>query len=274
MGSGENANTNPPGNTTMVTVPDLSGLSPDEATSQLQRLGLGAVINNQDGEESSAGTVVGQNPNPGEQVLEGESVSLTVGKANTENDLTSVVCLDPGHADTPSHVDEGTGLNTQDWANEPEMEIVFDIANRAKYILEAKGMEVVMTKQNVSDPVDLKQRAVIANNAHATLILHIHTDPGISNPTTFYPGASPNDWKGNYETGRKVYVDPQVQKESERLAKIFEPAVAAYLQVVAGVRSGGTMMENRGSTGTGNYGPVLNQSLGARETIACFRLPY
>jgi N-acetylmuramoyl-L-alanine amidase len=173
----------------------------------------------------------------------------------------SVVCLDPGHAATPSEIDPDTGLNTQDWINEPEIGIVYDIALRTRAILEAEGIMVVMTKNSVYEPVNLKQRAVIANNAHARLIVHIHADPDLAGPATFYPGAAPYDWKANTNTGRTAYIDPGVQARSEATAKRFHAAMAAYMLQVTGVRDGGTVVEDRGSTGTGNYGPIFSYDI-------------
>ncbi|MDY6796625.1 MAG: N-acetylmuramoyl-L-alanine amidase [Actinomycetota bacterium] len=176
-----------------------------------------------------------------------------------------VVCLDPGHANTPSHIDEETGLNTQDWVNEPEIQIVYDISLKAKQLLEERGVEVVMTKQSVYDPVDLKQRAVKANEAGAALILHIHTDPGISRPTTFYPGAGDYGWKANSDSGRRAYIDCGVQQESEHLAGIFHAAMASYMLSSTGIPDGGLIMENRGSTGTGNYGPIFSFDIWSQD---------
>ena len=172
-----------------------------------------------------------------------------------------VVCLDPGHAATPSEIDPETGLNTQDWINEPEIGIVYDIALRTQAILEAQGITVVMTKNSVYDPVNLKQRAVIANNAHARMIVHIHGDPGIAGPTTFYPGAAPYDWKANSDTGRTAYIDPVVQVRSEAAARSFHVAMSAYMQQATGVPVGGVVVENRGTTGTGNYGPIFSYDI-------------
>jgi N-acetylmuramoyl-L-alanine amidase len=175
-----------------------------------------------------------------------------------------VVCLDPGHADTPYNIDEETGLNTRDWINEPEIGIVYDIAVRAKAILESEGIRVVMTKNSVYDPVDLKQRALKANDAHARMIVHVHADPGLSRPTTFYPGASPYNWKANSDTGRTAYIDPAVQAESERVAGLFHAAMAAHMRTAVGVPDGGTVVENRGTTGTGNYGPIFSYDIWSR----------
>ncbi|RJP35663.1 MAG: N-acetylmuramoyl-L-alanine amidase, partial [Actinobacteria bacterium] len=172
-----------------------------------------------------------------------------------------VVCLDPGHADTPYEIDPETCLNTQDWINEPEMGIVFDIALRTKAILEAEGIAVVMTKNSLYDAVNLKQRAVIANQAHARMIVHIHADPGIAGATTFYPGPAPYNWKANSDSGRTAYIDPSVQAQSEAAARRFHAAMAAHMRQATGVGDGGTVVENRGATGTGNYGPIFSYDI-------------
>ncbi len=172
-----------------------------------------------------------------------------------------VVCLDPGHAATPSEIDPETGINTQDWVNEPEMSIVYDISLRAKALLEARGIRVVMTKSSVDDPVNLKRRAQIANEAGARMIVHIHADPGLSRPTTYYPGPAPYDWKANTESGRIVYMDPVVRERSEAAARRFHAAMAAHILQATGLRDGGLVVENRGTTGTGNYGPVFSYDI-------------
>ncbi len=203
------------------------------------------------------------NANPGPSASSGESPAGN-GTARGNSSPGFAVCLDPGHADTPFQIDPETGLNTQDWANEPEMSIVFDIALRAKGILESKGVRVVMTKSSLSSQVNLKQRALIANQCGAYLVVHIHTDPGISSPTTFFPGPSPNNWKANSQTGRKAYIDPSVQTRSQQLAGIFHSAMSATLQRLTGSPRGSAVMENRGATGTGNYGPLLTYDVWSR----------
>jgi len=172
-----------------------------------------------------------------------------------------VVCLDPGHAATPSEIDPETGINTQDWVNEPEMTIVYDIALRAKAILEARGVTVVMTKNSVGDPVNLKQRAQIANEAGARMIVHVHADPGLSRPATYYPGPAPYNWKANTESGRIAYIDPEVRDRSEAAARKFHAAMAACILQATGTPDGGLVVENRGTTGTGNYGPIFSYDI-------------
>lgn len=239
-----------------VTLPDLIGMTEDEAKEGLKGLGLTANITYEWNVSFERGTIFRQDPGAGEEVPVGDIVRLTVSEGGSQENNT--VCLDPGHADTPYHIDEETGLNTQDWANEPEIQIVFDIAMKAKDLLEARGVRVVMTKGSVYEPVDLKRRAVIANQAGAALVLHIHTDPGISAPTTFFPGSGEMGWKANSDSGGKAYIDARVQRESERLARVFHAAMSSYMLARYGLGGGGVIVENRGSTGTGNYGPIFS----------------
>ena len=133
----------------------------------------------------------------------------------------AVVCLDPGHADTPDNIDPDTGLNTRDWANSPEIEIVYDIASRARAILEANGVSVVMTKQSVDDPVDLETAGG-------------HRQPGLGPPLSFTsilirkspvplpstPARLPITGSANSDTERTAYIDPAVQAASEYQAPV------------------------------------------------------
>jgi len=141
------------------------------------------------------------------------------------------------------------------------MTIVYDIALRTRAILEARGVAVVMTKNSAQDPVNLKQRAVIANEANARMIVHIHADPALTRPATFYPGPAPYNWKANTESGRTAYIDPGVRDRSEATARRFHAAMAAYILQATGVADGGMVVENRGTTGTGNYGPIFSYDI-------------
>ncbi len=235
---------------------EIAGQSPDSTEQE-------SVPVAGEGQATEAGSQASSEPAPAEPAPVAPAPALTP-SSPTETPpppaptASGLVCLDPGHADTPYEIDPETGLNTMDWANEPEIEIVWDIAVRAAAILRARGVDVVLTKSSAYDPVSLKQRAVIANSAGAALVVHIHTDPGISNPTTFYPGAAPYNWKANSDSGRTAYISSAVQQASAGLAGVFHSAMAAYLAGSLGAGDGGLAMENRGSTGTGNYGPVLS----------------
>ncbi len=230
-----------------------------EVSQENQNVSGESPIFQQERADNSSGEIAesGSGANSGGSGTGGESTGSNANAVYTGY----IICLDPGHADTPYQIDAETGLNTQDWANQPEMSIVFDIALRAKGILESRGVRVVMTKSSVSAQVNLKQRAITANQCGAYLVVHIHTDPGISSPTTFFPGPAPNNWKANSQTGRKAYVDAGVQARSQKLAGLFHSAMSTTLQRLTGSPKGGVAMENRGATGTGNYGPVLTYDI-------------
>ncbi|MFD3446797.1 N-acetylmuramoyl-L-alanine amidase [Microbacteriaceae bacterium 4G12] len=104
-----------------------------------------------------------------------------------------VVCLDPGHqrkanldlepigpgaTEKKYKVTDGTeGVATK----KPEYVLSLEAAFLLKDMLEAKGMEVIMTRTSPDVNISNKERATIANEHHANLLLRIHAD-GSDNP--------------------------------------------------------------------------------------------
>jgi N-acetylmuramoyl-L-alanine amidase len=102
-------------------------------------------------------------------------------EADTESapDQAPVIVLDPGHSGKDIHsTDKQTGLIDHDYPNHPEMEECFRVAKLVQAALEKKGYRVLCTKRVVADSVSLRQRAMIAQNAGATLGVSIHDDHG------------------------------------------------------------------------------------------------
>ena len=77
------------------------------------------------------------------------------------------VVLDPGHGGRDGGTSLAYGLT--------EKEITLDIALRLGRLLEAAGLEAVMTRSD-DEGVSLRRRAAIANEAHADLFLSIHVN--------------------------------------------------------------------------------------------------
>lgn len=77
------------------------------------------------------------------------------------------VVVDPGHGGKMPGAIAKSGLREKD--------VNLDIAKRLKKLLEAQGMEVIMTRSADRD-VALAKRAEIANNAKADLFLSIHSN--------------------------------------------------------------------------------------------------
>lgn len=81
----------------------------------------------------------------------------------------SVVCIDPGH---PSETSAGNTLQN----GTTEVHIVWVVALKLKALLEAEDIKVVMTKAKETEVVTNKQRAMIANQANAAIMIRLHCD--------------------------------------------------------------------------------------------------
>lgn len=80
-----------------------------------------------------------------------------------------IVCLDPGH---PSEVSSGAEMQN----GTSEVHIAWKVALELKKILEAHGSKVVLTKSKENELVKNKDRALVANEANATLMVRLHCD--------------------------------------------------------------------------------------------------
>ena len=90
------------------------------------------------------------------------------------------ICIDPGH---PSEVGRGTKGKTVS-----EMHISWEVAKRLQKLLIAKKFRVVMTKSSEGQYVKNRERANIANNSHAALMVRLHCDAASgSGFTTYFP---------------------------------------------------------------------------------------
>lgn len=71
----------PPATATLVEVPDLKGMTADQAEDAVKALGLDDEVVEIEYAEAAAGTVIGQLPAAGDMVPEGSTVSIAVAKA-------------------------------------------------------------------------------------------------------------------------------------------------------------------------------------------------
>ena len=100
--------------------------------------------------------------------------------ASASADNRPVICLDPGH---PSEV--GRGTKGKQFT---EVHVVWVVAQLLQEKLEADGYRVVMTKPSEEAMVRNRERAEIANQAHAAPLLRLHCDAeGGSGFATYYP---------------------------------------------------------------------------------------
>ena len=81
------------------------------------------------------------------------------------------ICIDPGH---PSEVNGGATVQN----GTTEVHIAWVVALAVKQELEARGFRVVLTKSQEAELVTNKDRAFIANNAGAIVMVRLHCDTG------------------------------------------------------------------------------------------------
>lgn len=97
-----------------------------------------------------------------------------------------LVVIDPGHNYSVTDTGAvGCGLREQD--------ITFKVAEKLKPILESRGIQVIMTRNRITDNVSeesvsesLKRRAAIANEANADVFISIHCNAGGGTGTETY----------------------------------------------------------------------------------------
>jgi N-acetylmuramoyl-L-alanine amidase len=150
------------------------------------------------------------------------------------------VILDPGHGGEHFGTESATGLREKD--------LTLDLAERARRLLVAQGIEVVMTRAG-DDTLSLKQRATTANEKRGDIFVSIHLNSlepasarGIE---TFYLGpsehpdhesvaATENEHSGYSLADMRtlldgIYVDAR-RDESKRLAQSVQDAVVRRLK--------------------------------------------
>jgi N-acetylmuramoyl-L-alanine amidase len=93
--------------------------------------------------------------------------------------IAPVICIDPGH---PSEVNPG--FTVQNGTTETHIDWV--VAKRLAKLLQSKGFRVVLTKSKEKQLVRNKQRAIIANQAGAALMVRLHCDSSPSSGYTLY----------------------------------------------------------------------------------------
>ena len=152
------------------------------------------------------------------------SASIPEACTQQAGDNLPIVCIDPGH---PSEVNRGTTVQN----GLQEVEIVYDVALKLKKELENPADQiarVVMTRDfrsGTGEIVTNRERAEIANNAGAVLLLRLHTDTGKgSGYTIYYPDRVGRAKDGKTGPSEKVIAD------SGKAAQLFHDGMAEIIQ--------------------------------------------
>jgi len=133
------------------------------------------------------------------------------------------VCLDPGH---PSEVNDGMAVQN----GVTENHINWIIAVEMKGVLEADGLNVVLTKEEEDKYVTNEERAAIANESEAALFFRIHCDSGPESERgmTFYYPDRQGTWDGR--TGPPEELIPTCELAAYTIHDIAMVELDGFLQ--------------------------------------------
>ncbi|MDI6692880.1 MAG: N-acetylmuramoyl-L-alanine amidase [Anaerosomatales bacterium] len=203
-----------------VEVPNLVGMTLDEAKALLGTGGLSIRALASPAGETTPGVVLDQDPAPGTIVGRGGTVSVWYASAeavvatSAPNDPDAarggrfVVCIDPGHQDKPNLAREPIGPGAAETVpkcaagvtgvvtGQSEAVVALAIALELKRALEERGVTVVLTRTTNAVDIPNAERARIANECGADLFVRIHagsdTNGDVSGVRTLYPAG--NEW--------------------------------------------------------------------------------
>jgi len=137
-------------------------------------------------------------------------------------DQAPVVCIDPGH---PSETSDGcrgpSGVR--------EMTVVWEVGQMLAKALRDRGLQVVMTKSLERQRVTNRERASIANQAGAALMVRLHCDAGGgSGAAVYYP-----DREGRVQgvTGPPKFVRDASRRAAAAMTDAMEPVLSGKLRV-------------------------------------------
>ena len=130
----------------------------------------------------------------------------------------TIVCIDPGH---PSEV--ASGKNIQNGTSETHTD--WAVATKLREVLEARGYEVVLTKESEDELVKNKDRALVANRARASLMIRLHCDASAERGfAVYYPDRRGRAKDGTTGPGEGVI------EESRRAAEAIHSGLVEELK--------------------------------------------
>lgn len=174
--------------------------------------------------EPSTGRLVTDTTIDGKKIgTDGKAETIASNNANTKNEKKTIV-IDPGHNDGGDYGCE-SNFNGIKYV---ETDLDMQVGVKLKAALEAKGFNVVMTredgiKEKLEETESLKKRVDIANKTNGVLYISIHhnsfTSPNAYGVETYY---SVFDKTEQYGSGK---LDPVRMAESKKMAELIGKAI-------------------------------------------------
>ena len=134
-----------------------------------------------------------------------------------------VVCIDPGHQAKGNIEKERIGPGakeykakvtygaTGNYTHKTESQLNLEVGLKLKSVLESRGYKVVMVRTSQNVNISNKERADIANNAHAGAFIRLHADSSTNHNTHGATGLAPKN--------NNPYLTSSVISGSQRLTR-------------------------------------------------------
>ena len=134
-----------------------------------------------------------------------------------------VVCIDPGHQAKGNLEKEPIGPGakeykakvtygaTGNYTHKTESQLNLEVGLKLKRVLESRGYKVVMVRTSQNVNISNKERADIANNAHAGAFIRLHADSSTNHNTHGATGLAPKN--------NNPYLTSSVISGSQRLTR-------------------------------------------------------
>jgi len=125
------------------------------------------------------------------------TAALTTGAEAQDANCKGQVVLDAGHGGTDSGaVNAGYNLT--------EKEQTLNVARRTKFLLEADGYAVCMTRTSNSETLSNRDRYTYANTTGASVLVSVHMN-GASNSSTDYTTTLFGKWRKDKELANTIF---------------------------------------------------------------------
>ncbi len=163
---------------------------------------------------------------PQTQTADTQQTDAAVQEKQTQPLAGVMICLDPGHGITSASATERISPLSQETKpayvsgaegeGQTEEELNLAVAELTRAQLEARGAQVVMTRQSHEATVSNQERARMANDAHVDLCIRIHADDAES--------GQPSGMSMQVPSG-SLLGTPAIEQPSAQAAQIILQAV-------------------------------------------------
>ncbi len=185
------------------------------------------------------------------------SSSLGVAHAQSAAPKPFVIVIDPGHPSETAAGAQANGLS--------ENRINWQVANRLAQRLAKMGVTTYLTKRSENQKVTNRDRAEMANNVNASLLVRLHCDAG---------GGSGYSWYYPDRAGTKYGVTgppKAVQLQSKRAAYVLNEAMKPVLK---GYLKSNPIKTDAATGVGGKQGGVLTGSIFAKVPTALIEMAF